>query len=84
MSNNVIHKIDHHPGCAAVDAFKRGDWTSPWFFKGDYFSGDKAGRQRGTHHRWFIVRCNDPDCPALRYVDGNWLEEVVENREKAA
>jgi len=64
----------HDDDCPALDAVKTGWWDHPWFMSGETFYGDKRGGKTGTTTRWFIVVCNDPDCPAEFIVKGDALE----------
>ena len=42
-----------------------------WWLKGDKIALDRIGRRnpRMYFKDWLVVRCNNPDCPAISYVN---------------
>ena len=52
----VIESKGHRPGCD----------VEPWF-TGNAYRGDRRGRRNGQPFQWWVILCNDPDCP------GRWI-----------
>jgi hypothetical protein len=59
----------HRPGCYALANVKDGTWDTPWAFLYDPVYRDSLGRKNGMGSRWWHIRCNDSNCPALILVN---------------
>jgi len=52
---------------------------NPWsgIIEKDFY-GTFAANPKGksTHHKWYAISCNDPNCPALKAVHSKVLKEA--------
>jgi hypothetical protein len=57
----------HVKNCRAVKYYDDGEWVTPWAYLEEVVYADSIGRIRNDKlrgsYRWWVARCNIPDCP---------------------
>lgn len=68
----------HKKDCAAVRAVETDRWKTPWASLETQEKRDAIGRVRESgYRRWWLVRCNDSDCPAEIVIDETSILESL-------
>jgi hypothetical protein len=76
METKILRK--HNKDCRAAKNHKTGFWSSPWAYLDRIVYRDSMGRKHPHgSSRWWIIRCNDPDCYAQIMVKEKSILEAL-------
>jgi predicted RNA-binding protein with PUA-like domain len=66
--------IEHRKECIMTP--KANPWSG--IVKGSYWGNWNATKnvKKGDHHLWYMVSCNDPNCPGIKAVHASVLCEA--------
>lgn len=68
---------DHSVECRELQ--RRHRWIQGWMLTEEVLWRDNAGTRRGSHRRWFVVKCAvNEKCRASAMVSAEWVELAVE------
>lgn len=76
MRSKIIE--DHEPGCTALAAVERGDWSTPWFLPRSptVYYRDGLFRKHQDLIEWVELGCNSTTCNGRAVVRERDISEL--------